>query len=81
MCPKTCDDPDGDDNCGQVKLREDCFCKPGFLRNSEGDCVEPEKCGCLRPDIRSYIKVNCLIVIIKNKKFVIKTKITKIIYP
>ncbi|VDP28241.1 unnamed protein product [Soboliphyme baturini] len=41
-CPKTCENP-----TGGICSREcvpGCFCKDGFLRNSEGECVRENEC-------------------------------------
>ena len=40
--PSTCADHDGE--VGTPHCVEGCFCRPGYLRDVRGDCVEPTGC-------------------------------------
>ncbi|KAF5306337.1 hypothetical protein FQA39_LY09035 [Lamprigera yunnana] len=42
-CQSTCENPTG---CPivNIKCNDACYCKPNFLRNSNGDCVPWEEC-------------------------------------
>lgn len=56
-CPKTCLNP-VDYDCGEKVTMEECFCKEGYLRNSQGVCITADKCGCTMPDKSSTLQVN-----------------------
>ena len=43
-CPPTCLNPDGNYDCGLLLPNEGCFCKPGFVRNSNYTCIELKDC-------------------------------------
>ena len=57
-CPKTCLDPFGTADCGEIKPVEGCFCKEGFVLNSNGVCVPIDQCGCPLPDGSGILAVN-----------------------
>lgn len=57
-CPKTCLDPFGEADCGEIKFTEGCFCLDDFVLDSNGSCVSLDKCGCLLPDRSSFISVS-----------------------
>ena len=44
QCPKTCNNKDGNFDCGEIKAFEGCFCKDGFVRSHDGDCIDVTKC-------------------------------------
>ncbi|CAF0928390.1 unnamed protein product, partial [Brachionus calyciflorus] len=56
-CPKTCMDPFGEDDCGELKFAEGCFCRNGYVLNSNGVCVLIEECGCKLPEESGYLAV------------------------
>ncbi len=49
-CPRTCLDPEGRNFCGIRVPRESCYCRDGFVRNSAGQCVPYDQCGCKVPN-------------------------------
>ena len=56
-CPRTCLHPDGDYECGDLTLTEGCFCKNGFVMDSEGNCIKADQCGCTFPDGSGVLQV------------------------
>ncbi|XP_077288503.1 uncharacterized protein LOC143912919 isoform X2 [Arctopsyche grandis] len=44
-CENTCAQPDLGTRCTALISGPTCRCKPGYLRNSNGKCVRPVKCG------------------------------------
>ncbi|KAG8183312.1 hypothetical protein JTE90_002804 [Oedothorax gibbosus] len=42
-CPLTCANKDNPPPCVPLCV-PGCFCRPGLVRNDEGQCVEPQKC-------------------------------------
>ncbi|CAG2176696.1 unnamed protein product [Oppiella nova] len=42
-CEKSCADRDKEMMCASV-CREGCFCKKGYVRDANKDCIEPDKC-------------------------------------
>ncbi|CAF0786128.1 unnamed protein product [Brachionus calyciflorus] len=56
-CPRTCLDPYALTDCGELKTIEGCFCKEGFVLNTNGICVKIEECGCVLPDGSGYLSV------------------------
>lgn len=56
-CPGTCLFPNGTYDCGELGDEEGCFCLPGYVRSSDGDCILPEDCGCRLPDGSTVISV------------------------
>lgn len=56
-CPKTCIDKFGQNDCGELKFIEGCYCKEGFVKNSLGECIDLKECGCLSPDGSIEIQV------------------------
>lgn len=57
-CPKTCLDPFGETDCGELKSIEGCFCMNGYVLDSKGFCVPFDKCGCILPDGSGSISVS-----------------------
>ncbi|XP_017889424.1 chymotrypsin inhibitor-like [Ceratina calcarata] len=43
-CEPTCKVPKPPVNCIQECVMDTCQCIPGFVRNSENQCVEPNQC-------------------------------------
>ncbi|XP_028178885.1 zonadhesin-like isoform X2 [Ostrinia furnacalis] len=43
-CPSTCDSPNGSPHCKRLRLDVGCACKNGYILNSEGTCIDPDKC-------------------------------------
>jgi hypothetical protein len=66
-CGRTCLDPQGKKYCGNEE-REGCFCQVGFVRNSQGECVKPEQCGCRVPNKQILIGVGRSVVDIDCSK-------------
>ncbi len=56
-CPKTCLNLNGPSNCGLNKPSEGCFCKTGYVLDSNDNCVLNSSCGCLLPDGSGIISV------------------------
>jgi hypothetical protein len=56
-CPKTCINLNGAPDCGLKKPIEGCYCKTGFVLDSQGNCIAAANCGCLTPDGTSVINV------------------------
>ncbi|EDS43958.1 predicted protein [Culex quinquefasciatus] len=54
QCPATCAQPNPG-TCPTVCVAG-CFCKPKYLRNSEGKCVKPEKCTGFFKKIKGWFK-------------------------
>ncbi|RMZ97258.1 c-binding -like isoform X2, partial [Brachionus plicatilis] len=48
-CPRTCIDQLGDNDCGELNYAEGCFCKDSYVRNSFGQCIDLQECGCILP--------------------------------
>lgn len=57
-CPKTCLDPLGKNDCGELRASDGCFCLDGYVLNSNGLCVKLDKCGCKLPDGSGFLSVN-----------------------
>ncbi|CAF0944073.1 unnamed protein product [Brachionus calyciflorus] len=66
-CPKTCLDPTGKNDCGEIKTIEGCFCNDNYILNSFGVCVSSNECGCKFPDnsgvlaLGQSLKINCTV--------------------
>jgi hypothetical protein len=62
-CPKTCLDLNGSTDCGIKKPIESCYCKDGFVLDSNSNCIPSSNCGCLLPDNSGVISVIRIIFI------------------
>lgn len=60
-CPRTCMNPSGNYYCGVLKPVQACYCAPGYVLDSYGNCVNFSDCGCTSPDGTSTISVNWVI--------------------
>ena len=71
-CSRTWLDQMGTKDCGEIKAVEGCYCKDGFVLNSNGACIPTTECGCLLPDGSGFLsagqsfKVNCTVKYICN---------------
>ncbi len=61
-CARTCLDPQGRKFCGNPTPNEGCFCRDGFVRNSAGNCVPLDQCGCKNPDGSGLVAVGQTLV-------------------
>ena len=57
-CPATCLNLNGNNDCGIVTPTEGCFCKSGFVLDSNNNCVSSSSCGCTYPDGSGVLSVS-----------------------
>ncbi len=55
-------DTQGRNFCGNPGPREGCYCRDDFVRNSAGQCVPPNECGCKKPDGSGLIGVGQTVI-------------------
>ena len=47
QCPRSCLYPQGNPDCGVLDPIEGCYCKQGYILDSNNNCIEEAKCGCV----------------------------------
>ena len=52
-------DPSGKNDCGELKPVEGCYCRDGYVLNSNGICVMQNDCGCKLADGSLILAVIC----------------------
>jgi hypothetical protein len=57
-CPASCLFPNGQADCGLALAVEGCFCRSGYLKDSNGNCVAQNSCGCKSPDNSFVMPIN-----------------------
>lgn len=55
-CPKTCENPSGNYDCGPKIKVEGCFCGDGFVEFNN-QCVKVTDCGCNIPNENFLLEV------------------------
>lgn len=80
-CAKTCLYPEGIYDCGIISAVEGCFCAPGYLIDSNNNCIQQSNCGCILPDKSGVIDVNNFFLFIwKFHKYIFKIQERYVIY-